>query len=227
MALDITRLIEKLDPRADGQDKVQLRTGTINAVNANGTVDVVLSGVVVPNVPRLSSVGPVVGDSVQVQVYRGSLLVVGFVAGNVADPGRGLRVRVDSVSSSGAVTGLASVLATSSVTFFKNRAYEIKTHGGFDPSQAAVVVDARAFRSGGAQIGEWYRSYLHTDQVYNATFDQMYFKVGSGADVTVAIALHISTSAGNVAHFATSAQPRHLEVWDVGPASQFTNAPNL
>lgn len=227
MAIDYTRLIEKLDPHKDGQDNTTLRTATVSVVNANGTLDITLSGVVIPGVPRLASVGAVVGDTVQVQVYRGSMLVVGFVNTNVTDPGRGLRVRVDSVSSSGTVTGLAAVLTTASVTFFKNRAYEVRTHGGFDPSQAAVVVDARAFRAGGAQIGEWYRTYLHTDQVYNATFDQLYFKVSSAADVTTAIALHISTSAGNVAHFASSAQPRHLEVWDVGPASQYTNAPNL
>jgi hypothetical protein len=74
---DLTRLIEKLDPRPDGQDKVQLRTGVINEINADGTVDVILSGVVVPNVPRLASVSGAVGSVVQVQVYRGSMLVIG------------------------------------------------------------------------------------------------------------------------------------------------------
>lgn len=78
--LDLTRLIEKLDPRPDGQDKVQLRTGTVAAVNGDGTLDVTLSGVVVPDVPRLASVGALVGDAVQVQVYRGSMLVVGLAA---------------------------------------------------------------------------------------------------------------------------------------------------
>lgn len=227
MTIDYTKLINQLDPEPDGEDSLKPRTAIVDAVNANGTLNIILSGVVVPNVPRLASVAPVVGDAVQVQVSRGSMLVIGFVTSNVTDPGRGMRVRVDSTSSSGAVSGLAAVMTTAVTTFFKNRAYEIRTHGGFDPSQAAVVVDARAFRAGGAVIGEWYRSYLHTDQVYNATFDQLYFKVSSAADVTVAIAFHISTSAGTVIHFATSGQPRHLEVWDVGPASMYPAAPNL
>jgi hypothetical protein len=226
MAIDYTRLIEQLDPEQDGEDSLKPRTAIVDEVNSDGTLDIILSGIVIENVPRLSTVSAMEGDVVQVQVSRGSILVVGFVNTNVSGPGRGRRVRVESASSSSAVTGLASVMATPVTTFFKNRAYEVKTHGGFDPSQAAVVIDARAFRAGGAQIGEWYRRYLHTDQVYNATYDQLYFKVGA-ADVSVGIALHISTSAGNVAHFATSAQPRHLEVWDIGPASDYPLAPNL
>ena len=226
MAIDYTRLIEALDPERDGQDVTTLRTAIVDDVNANGTLDIILSGVIVPEVPKLSTVSAVAGDVVQVQVYRGSMLVVGFVNTNVSVAGRGRRVRIESTSSSSTVTGLASVMATPTTTFFKNRAYEVRTHGGFDPSQAAVVIDARAFRAGGAQIGEWYRRYLHTDQVYNATYSQLYFKVGA-ADVSVGIAFHISTSAGNVAHFATSAQPRHLEVWDVGAASDWPAAPAL
>lgn len=226
MTIDYTRLIEQLDPQLDGEDPLKPRTATVNAVNSNGTLNIVLSGVIIPNVPRLSSVGAVVGDVVQVQSSRGSLLVIGVSAQANIAPGRGLRVRAESTSSSGTVTGLAQVMTTATTTFFKNRAYEVRTHGGFDPSQAAVVIDARAFRTGGAQLGEWYRRYLHTDQVYNATFSQLYFKVGA-ADVTVGIALHISTSAGNVAHFASAAQPRTLEVWDVGAASEFPAAPSL
>jgi hypothetical protein len=226
MAIDYTKLIEKLDPERDGPDVTTLRTAIVDEVNSDGTLDIILSGVVVPDVPRLSTVSAVEGDVVQVQVSRGSILAVGFVNTNVSVAGRGRRVRVASTSSSSAVTGLASVLATPVTTFFAGRAYEVRTHGGFDPSQAAVVVDARAFRAGGAQIGEWYRTYLHTDQVYNATFSQLYFKVGA-ADVSVGIALHIGTSAGNVSHFATSGQPRHLEVWDVGAAADYPEAPNL
>lgn len=80
MGVDLTKLIEKLDPRRDGPDSLKPRTAVVNAVNVNGTLDIILSGVVIPNVPRLSSVGVLVGDTVQVTTSRGGLLVIGVVA---------------------------------------------------------------------------------------------------------------------------------------------------
>ena len=78
--IDYTKLIEKLDPEKDGQDVITLRTAIVDEVNSDGTLDIILSGIVIPNVPRLASVGAVEGDAVQVQTYRGSMLVVGTTA---------------------------------------------------------------------------------------------------------------------------------------------------
>lgn len=122
MGLDVTKLIEKLDPRPGGQDKVQLRTGTVDAVNGDGTLDVVLSGVVVPDVPRLASVGALVGDAVQVQVYRGSMLVVGLAASqptpNLASSGSVNGVATTSGNNDTTSASFVSLAGTGSVTSF-------------------------------------------------------------------------------------------------------------
>jgi hypothetical protein len=80
MTIDYTRLIEQLDPEQDGEDTLKPRTAIVDEVNSDGTLDIILSGVIVPNVPRLASVGAIEGDAVQVQVSRGSMLVVGTIA---------------------------------------------------------------------------------------------------------------------------------------------------
>ena len=83
--IDYTKLINQIDPKPGGEDKLRIRTGVINAINANGTVNVTISNIVIPNVPRLESVSVVVGQSVQVITYLGALLVLGPVAANDGD----------------------------------------------------------------------------------------------------------------------------------------------
>src|SRR5690554_6528270 len=64
-------------PKAGGEDVLRLRGATVDAVNSDGTVDNVMSWVVVPNVVRLSNAAAVVGESVQVLIHRGLMLVIG------------------------------------------------------------------------------------------------------------------------------------------------------
>lgn len=78
--LDYTRLIEKLSPRPGGEDEVRMRVGVVDTVNNDGTVDLVISGVVIPDVPYLSGASVAPGGVVQVISYRGSLLIIGTVA---------------------------------------------------------------------------------------------------------------------------------------------------
>lgn len=78
--IDYTRLREKLIPEKDGEEPVVLRTATVSAVNSDGTLDVVLSGVTLTSVPRLASVTAGVGDTVQMLVTLGTKLVIGFTA---------------------------------------------------------------------------------------------------------------------------------------------------
>jgi hypothetical protein len=80
MTIDYTRLIEQLDPERDGEDTLKPRTAIVDEVNSDGTLDIILSGVIIPNVPRLASVGAIEGDAVQVQASRGALLVIGTIA---------------------------------------------------------------------------------------------------------------------------------------------------
>ena len=80
MPIDYTKIKKKLIPTPDGQDVLRLRTGTVSALNANGTVSVTLNGATVTNVPVLSGALVLVGAVVQMLSYRGSLLVIGVTA---------------------------------------------------------------------------------------------------------------------------------------------------
>lgn len=76
--IDYTKLIKKLDKDPNGEDPgLRLRTAVVDAVNPDNTVDLLLSGGLVPDVPVLD--GAVVSDGavVQVLVARGSILVLG------------------------------------------------------------------------------------------------------------------------------------------------------
>jgi hypothetical protein len=110
MTIDYTKLINQLDPEQDGEDSLKPRTAIVDEVNVDGTLDIILSGVIVPNVPRLSSVGAVEGDAVQVQVSLGGMLVIGTI-GSTTTP---------HLPSSNAINGIAVTSGqndTSSTTF--------------------------------------------------------------------------------------------------------------
>lgn len=77
---NLTKLRKKLIPPPDGQDVAKLRTAVVAAVNSNGTLNITLNGATITNVPRLGNAYAVVGGSVQVISYRGSLLVLGMVS---------------------------------------------------------------------------------------------------------------------------------------------------
>jgi hypothetical protein len=125
MAIDYTKLIEKLDPEKDGQDVTTLRTGIVDEVNVDGTLDIILSGIVVPNVPRLGSVGAVVGDAVQVQTYRGSMLVIGNIASVTAPhlpSSNSMRTAGPGANDDTASTSFVNMAGTSTLSFTKRYA---------------------------------------------------------------------------------------------------------
>jgi hypothetical protein len=84
--LDYTSLLKKLAPEDDAEDFLRLRVGTVNAVNANGTLDITMSsGVIVPSVPKLATAYAPVGAVVQMISQRGSLMVIGAVGSSGAN----------------------------------------------------------------------------------------------------------------------------------------------
>jgi hypothetical protein len=84
--IDYTKLSQRLRPSKDGADHISLRTVTVSAVNANGTVDITgASGVVVPNVPKLATAFAPLGAVVQVMSLLGSFLVIGAVGSGGAN----------------------------------------------------------------------------------------------------------------------------------------------
>lgn len=84
--IDYTRLQEKLNPKVDGEDKLRLRTGTVDTVNADGTLDIEMSdGEILPNINKLATAYAPVGAVVQIIVFRGAMLVIGAVGSNAAN----------------------------------------------------------------------------------------------------------------------------------------------
>lgn len=221
--IDYTKLRRKLIPEQDGEPATHLRTGVVSVVNTDGTLDIVMSsGVTVPGVPRLAGVVVQVGGVVQMISLRGSLLVIGQVLSSTGGSGAGLWTRVRATSSSSSMTTtLTAVLTTPTVTFLRNRVYEIKSHGGVNSTSAGALAELRAFRSGGATLGEWYRIPCTTTAVFNATLAGIYFGVSNAGNVSGAVQLQMSVSAGNGTHYANSSSERNLEVWDAGDLSQF------
>jgi hypothetical protein len=88
--IDYTTLLKKLTPDRDGEPHTHLRTAVVDAENADGTVDLEMSGgVIVPNVSKLDSARVAVGTVVQVISFRGSLLVLGPVSAGAISNGSG------------------------------------------------------------------------------------------------------------------------------------------
>lgn len=112
MTLDYTKLLARIVPADDGEDSLKMRTGVVSSINVNGTVDVTLSGLTVPNLPRLRSAIMAVNDSVQVVTFRGSLLVIGAVGTTNALPARAVKT--------GVVTGVGPANAAGTFTSVVN-----------------------------------------------------------------------------------------------------------
>lgn len=103
--MDYTKMLEKIIPTVDGEDKLRLRTGTVTTVNADGTLDITMSdGVLLPNVNKLATAYAPAGAVVQMITFRGAMLVIGAVG---SGGGNGPIVKT------GTVTGGPSPAATS------------------------------------------------------------------------------------------------------------------
>lgn len=91
---DLYRLVNTLWPVAGGEDVLRLRTGKIEALNADGTVDVSVSGVVLEDIKTLASAYPFLAEDslAYVAQWRGALLVLGSpaVTGTVQSVARGV-----------------------------------------------------------------------------------------------------------------------------------------
>jgi hypothetical protein len=223
--LDYTKIRKKLVPTPDGQDVLRLRVGIVTAVNADGTADVTVAGTTVPKVNRLAESTVMVGAIVQMVTYRGSMMIIGRAASGPQTNGLGLWARGQATSNSGTIstTALVSLIATNTVTFVKNRVYEVRTHGGVQGSTANTFLDLRAYRTAAAtQIGEFFRFGVNTASVaYNASGRGIYFTVA--ANTSGAVSLYGQASSGTMVHVGTaSGTPRNIEVYDVGDASQFS-----
>jgi len=227
MALDYTKLMKKLRPSLDGEDTLTLRVGVVDAVNTDGTADVAISGIILTGVPRLAEASVMEGAVVQMISYRGSLMIIGRSADSAESDGVGMWARAQATSSQTAIgISLTALLTTASVTFIRNRVYEMKTHGGVSHGTANTYADLRVFKSAGAQLGEYYRFPITAaNAAFNATGSGVYFSVSDAGNVTGAVQLQGSFSVAGGSHFASAGTPRNLEVYDVGDISKFPGVP--
>lgn len=85
MATDWTRIVDNILPDAGAEDTLRMRTGTIDVLNSDGTADVVVSGIVVPDLPVVDGAVVVSGDTVMLISYRGQLIVLGRARSRVMD----------------------------------------------------------------------------------------------------------------------------------------------
>jgi hypothetical protein len=106
MPIDLSKIKKKINPPPDGQDVLRLKVGVVSAIAADGTVDITLNGTTIADVPCLGSAQFIVGQTVQVLSYRGSLLVLG---------GSGLPV-AQAVSATGGSADTGTTTNTSFIT---------------------------------------------------------------------------------------------------------------
>lgn len=84
--MDLHRIYEGFNPLPDGESPVRHRTGIVDVVNADGTVDLDLGGTIVPSVSVLEGASVAAGSVVQVIAWAGDLLVLGVVSSNASLP---------------------------------------------------------------------------------------------------------------------------------------------
>lgn len=227
-SINYTKLLAKLDPQPGGEDTARMRTGLVDAINADGTVDLGISGIVLPDVPKLDGVVVVVGQVVNVISYRGSLLVIGASATEDSSAG-GFRLvkRADSASSLGAIGATeVTLISVADVPFRAGRAYEIKWRTRMTAGSAGL--NNFRVRRDTALSGSLIGSY----QIYQATTGQLYvpqdsFYVKAAADVTHDIHLSLTHSAGTATPSGAADTVRYLEVYEVGLYGDYTNAEDV
>lgn len=134
MPIDYTKIKKKIQGQADPfpVDELTLRTGVISAVNANGTVNLMLSGVTMTNVPVLATGQTMIsGLPVQVLSARGSLLVIGHIAGTNMPSGRRVIIKPSSQNLTASSTTMQNVTGMS-FTVEANATYLVETIVTYD-----------------------------------------------------------------------------------------------
>ena len=143
--IDYTKLRKKLIPEPDGEPPVVMRTGTIDAVNVDGTVDVEMSsGVILPDIPRLASAEVSVGLVVNIISFRGSLLVIGPSAQAATGTTSGGRVATTIRTSNSSAVGAVETVSESVTAYLvTGRTYRVRWTAAFDTSVSANTAFAK------------------------------------------------------------------------------------
>lgn len=137
-SINLSKIKKKLNPEPDGQGLLRLQAATVSAIAADGTVDLNLNAATVTDVPCLGSARFVVGQSVQVLSYRGSLLVIG---------GSGKAVQPGPVIATGGNTDTGTTASTSFVTALTGATNNTWGVAFIAPPSGTVVVQGKAAAS--------------------------------------------------------------------------------
>jgi hypothetical protein len=230
MPIDLSEIRKKIASPADGQDVVRLRVGTISAVNADGTLDVTISGIVVPSVPRLQGSPLAVGEVVQLTSYRGSLMVLGTTGTDALTYGNEPFVRASATSDSSAITSTEAVVLTlASRTYKAGRAY-IAWSGGGQAYSANSAFSSWNVKKGTTTGGATVISYpRQSNGAGTTTLEshlnlQQVFAVTGGSDVTTQMVLTVAANGANtVTHKGSAVNPRHITILPAGRSSAWSN----
>lgn len=215
MTIDITKLRAKLDPDPGGEDVLRFRSGVVTAVNADGTLDLLLSGVSRPSVPRLANVTAAVGDIVQIITLRGDLLVIGQVspnAGGLVSSRVGTTVRDTDTSTFTAQTLINTVTAN----LVTGRVYRVTWDFRWTSGTAGDTVFARLRDTNlvGAQLQNSRIDGRLTNGAgsgWGGRIETEYTAVATGAK-TFAATLALATGTGSVSVIAAADRASYLYV---------------
>lgn len=141
--------------------------------------------------------------------------------------GKGRIATTSATSNSGNYTTSLTVVATlSNVNIEAGRAYEFRHGNGVQHTNASTFVDTRVHCTNmAAFVVEWYRSIvLNAAQVWQNQGSMGYVRNTGATDLVRSFTLQMSASAGTGFHAGGTGRARFFEVWDVGPAANFTQA---
>lgn len=213
--IDYTRLREKLIPEPDAEGPVSLRSAVVSVVNADGTLDVLLSNTLVQNVPRLASVTARVGDTVQMLVQRGDKLIIGFTA-RTAPARVSNRMATTIRTSDSSAISVETQIDTVTASLVSGRIYKVVWDLAYTSSVAADTMFARirednvsgtqlTLRRGDNRVTNGAGSgwSLHLEAEYTAV---------STGDKTFSATIGRASGTGNVNVVAAATLPSYLYV---------------
>lgn len=216
--MDYSKLYEKMAPTPDGESPVRHRTGTVSAVNANGTVDLDLGTVVVPDVSVLRGAYVELGETVQVVVWAGDLLVLGAVALNDGGGPLGWLDYAEVTANQATITTeVALTDLTSTRSYPGGRRVKITGSIRFGATNVDNNAILRIKESTTVlQTAEHIASRISSQS--NPSLERSIVIVPSVGGHTYNLTLNMSVGTGSISLVASVSAPAFLLIEDLGPA---------
>ena len=136
---------------------------------------------------------------------------------------RGLRARVSSTAPTAAIGAEAVILTTPAMTFYDQRAYEVKWRGAV-VSTVLNITTLTVRRTNLAGAIKSTTPWTITAATNYKLDDVFYIRNTSGAAVTDNLVLTMTASAGTTTMSGATTDVRYLEVRDCGASSDYSNA---